>query len=200
MPADIDFYFDLSSPYGYLAAERIDELAARHGRGVHWRPYLMGAVYRINGMKPLVDIPLINEYSRLDLARCARQHSIRFVLPVDFPYGAVAGSRAYYWLYDRDPGLARDLAQALMRRYFGQGETVSAPEQVAAVAAGLGVDSAELLVALGTQAVKDRLRAETEAAIGRGVFGSPHFIVDGEPFFGNDRLEQMDQWLARGGW
>ena len=160
----------------------------------------MGAVYRINGMKPLVDIPLINEYSRHDIDRCARQHGIRLSLPPDFPYPAIAGSRAYYWLYDRDPRLAHDLALALMRAYFGAGRAVADAAQVAEVAATLGVERDRLIEALGTQAVKDRLRAETEAAIARGVFGSPHFIVDDEPFFGHDRLEQMEQWLTSGGW
>ena len=200
MAANIEFYFDLSSPYGYLAAERIDDLAARHGRGVDWRPYLMGAVYRVNGMKPLVDIPLIDDYSRLDIARCAREQGLRLSLPEGFPYGAVAGCRACYWLHERDPARARALALALMRAYFGEGRPVATAEEVAAVAAGLGVDGAELQSAVQRQAVKDRLRAETDTAIERGVFGSPFFFIDGEPFFGNDRFEQMDRWLASGGW
>ena len=87
-----------------------------------------------------------------------------------------------------------------MRAYFGAGQAVAEPAQVADVAAALGVARAELIEALASQPVKDRLRAETEAAIARGVFGSPHFIVDDEPFFGHDRMEQMAQWLASGGW
>ena len=200
MPDAIDFYFDLSSPYAYLASERIEALAAGHGRRVRWRPYLMGAVYRVNGMRPLTDIPLINEYSRFDIERCARQHGIPLQMPAEFPYAAIAGSRAFYWLDDRDPGLARDLAHALLRRYFGAGQPVATAEQVAEVGGTLGLAREELLAALQSQAVKDRLRAETEAAIARGVFGSPYFFIDDQPFFGNDRLEQMDEWLRRGGW
>jgi len=83
---------------------------------------------------------------------------------------------------------------------FGEGRAVTSAELVAALAEPIGVDRAELLAALADPAVKQRLRAETDAAIARGAFGSPFVVVDGEPFWGSDRLDQVDRWLATGGW
>ena len=111
MANPIDFYFDFSSPYGYFASTKIDDLAARHGRGVVWRPILLGAVFKITGQQPLPTIPLKGSYAAHDLARSARLFKVPFKLPSRFPVGATAPSRAYYWVNDKDPALARKLAQ-----------------------------------------------------------------------------------------
>ena len=200
MADPIDFYFDFSSPYGYLASTRIDALAARHGRSVAWRPILLGAVFKINGQQPLVSIPLKGNYAAHDLARSARLLKVPFKLPSKFPVGATAPSRAFYWVHDREPMLAKRLAQALYAAYFAQDRDISSPEATVSIAEKVGVDRADLEKALNDPAVKDRLRAEVDAAIARGVFGSPYFVVDGEPFWGSDRLDQLDRWLETGGW
>jgi 2-hydroxychromene-2-carboxylate isomerase len=200
MPDPIDFYFDFSSPYGYLASTRIDALAARHGRSVVWRPILLGAVFKINGQQPLISIPLKGNYAARDLARSARLLKVPFKLPSKFPVGATTPSRAFYWVHDREPMLAKRLAQALYTAYFAQDRDISSPETTVNIAEKVGVDKAELEQALNDSAVKDRLRAEVDAAIARGVFGSPYFVVDGEPFWGSDRLDQVERWLATGGW
>ena len=200
MANPIDFYFDFSSPYGYLASTRIDALAARHGRSVVWRPHLLGAVFKINEQRPLASIPLKNEYTARDLARSARLLKVPFKLPTKFPVGATASSRAFYWMSDRNPALAKRLAQALYYAYFTEDRDISSPEVTCDVAARLEVDRAELAQALNDPAVKERLRTEVDAAIARGVFGSPYIIVDGEPFWGSDRLDQVEKWLETGGW
>lgn len=200
MAQALDFYFDFSSPYGYLAAERIDALAARHGRTVVWRPFMLGAVFKKIGGSPLVDQPLKGPYARRDIPRSARLHGIPFVVPEPFPVGSVAACRAFYWLTDLDPARAHALARALYRGYFAENRDPSRPETVMAAARGLGVDGAALESALGDAAVKERLRAENDAALARGVFGSPTIFVGDEMFWGNDRLEQVDRWLETGGW
>jgi len=200
MANPIDFYFDFSSPYGYLASARIDALAARHGRSVVWRPHLLGAVFKINDQRPLASIPLKSDYTARDLARSARLLKVPFKLPTKFPVGATAPSRAFYWVNDKDPALAKRLAQALYHAYFAEDRDISSPEVTCDVAARLEVDRAELAQALNDPAVKERLRTEVDAAIARGVFGSPYIIVDGEPFWGSDRLDQVEKWLEIGGW
>lgn len=200
MATPIDFYFDFSSPYGYLASTQIDELAAKHGRTVTWRPHLLGAVFKVTGQQPLTTIPLKGSYTERDLARSARLLNVPFKLPTKFPIGATAPSRAFYWLDERDPALAKRLARALYHAYFAEDRDISSPEVTGNVAARLGVEPAELAQALNDPGVKDRLRAEVDAAIARGVFGSPYIIVDGEPFWGSDRLDQVDKWLQTGGW
>ena len=200
MANPIDFYFDFSSPYGYFAGTKIDDLAAKHGRDVTWRPILLGAVFKITGGQPLPTIPLKGSYSAHDLQRSARLFKMSFKMPTKFPIGSTAPARAFYWLNDRDPAAARKLALALFRAYFAEDRDISNPEVTGNVAAKLGVDKVELAQALNEPAVKERLRSEVAAAIERGVFGSPYFIIDGEPFWGSDRLEQVDRWLETGGW
>jgi 2-hydroxychromene-2-carboxylate isomerase len=200
MTNPIDFYFDFSSPYGYLASTRIEALAAKHGRGVTWRPHLLGAVFKVTGQQPLAAIPIKGGYAAHDLARSARLLKVPFKLPTKFPVGATAPSRAYYWVNDRDPALAKRLAQALYHAYFAEDRDISSPEVTVDVATQAGVERAALDRALNDPAVKERLRTEVEAAIARGVFGSPYIIVDGEPFWGSDRLDQVEQWLETGGW
>ena len=200
MPDPIDFYFDFSSPYGYLASRRIDGIAAKHGRSVTWRPHLIGAVFPTTGSKPLLDIPLKGDYARRDLPRTARHLGIPFQLPKPFPFMSVAAARAFYWLSDRDSAKAKELAMALYDRAFGAGEEISSAEAVIAVASGVGIDADELRDALNDPAVKERLKAEVNAAIGRGVFGSPYIVIDGEPFWGHDKLAEVDRWLETGGW
>ena len=200
MVAPIDFYFDFSSPYGYLAAQRIDDIAARHGREAAWRPYLLGAVFKTTGSQPLLQIPMKGEYAERDMRRCARLFGIPFTWPPTFPFASVAACRAYYRLSDRDPAQAKDLAKALYRAAFAEGRDISSAEAVGEVAAELGIDRDTLLAALQAPEVKERLKQEVDAAIARGVFGSPFIFVDGEPFWGHDRLEHVERWLETGGW
>lgn len=200
MAEPIDFYFDFSSPYGYFAAMRIDELAARHGRKVRWCPYLMGAVMKLTGGQPLVARDLVREYARRDMQRSARLYGIAFSIPEPFPIATQAAARAFWWRSGEDPDGARELAKALYRAYFVDGRNIGDPEVVLDVAADVGIDRGALAKALGDDAVKERLKQVTSEAIDRGVFGSPYIIADDEPFWGNDRLDQVDEWLARGGW
>lgn len=200
MPNPIDFYFDFSSPYGYLASTRIESLAAKHGRSVTWRPHLLGAVFKLTGQQPLTTIPLKGGYAAHDLARSARLLKVPFKLPTKFPIGATAPSRAFYWLHDRDPAAAKRLAQALYHAYFAEDRDISSPEVTADIAARMGVGKEALVRALNDPAVKERLRVEVDAAIEHGVFGSPYIVVDGEPFWGSDRLDQVEKWLETGGW
>jgi 2-hydroxychromene-2-carboxylate isomerase len=193
----IDFYFDFSSPYGYFAGTRIDELAERYGRSVVWRPMLLGAVFKITGQQPLSTVPLKNSYMAHDLARTAKLLKIPFKLPTKFPAGMQAPSRAFYWVGDKDRDLAKKLAKALFHAYFAEDRDISNPEVTGNVAAKLGVDKAELTQALNEPAVKERLKIEVNAAIERGVFGSPYIVADGEPFWGSDRLDQVEQWLRQ---
>ena len=199
MPAPIDFYFDFSSPYGYIAAQKIDALAAKHGRGVNWRPMLLGVAMKITGGVPLPQIPLKGDYARRDFERSARFHGVPFRLPSTFPIATISAVRAYYWLAASDAAAAKALAQALYAAYFNADVNISTLEGVVNVAQGLGIDADALSAGIGEQQVKDRTKAEVDAAIARGVFGSPTFIVDGEPFWGCDRLDQVERWLATGG-
>jgi 2-hydroxychromene-2-carboxylate isomerase len=199
MSEPIDFYFDFTSPYAYLMSEQIDTLAERFGRKVRWHPVLLGLVFKHTGAEPPVGIPLKGDYLKRDFERSARFLGVPMHLPANFPVATQAAGRTYYWLHDQDCALARRFAHAVFRAYFVEGADISAPEAVVGLAAGLGVDGSALASALKDEAVKARLKTETEAAMARGVFGAPLVFIDGEPFWGADRLGQIERWLAEGG-
>lgn len=198
MPAPIDFYFDYSSPYGYFAAMKIDDLAAGHGRRVNWKPILLGAVFKVTGGQPLPSLPLKGAYALRDIVRSARFHDIPYRHPSKFPIAGQAPARAFYWASERDQQLAKKLALALFDAYFVRDLDIASPEVAADVAATLGYKRDDVLAALNDDAVKDRLKHEVEAAIKLGVFGSPYFLIDGEPFWGIDRFDQIVRWLTQG--
>lgn len=200
MPGSIDFYFDFSSPYGYLAAQSIDALGAEQSRDVRWHPFLLGAVFKATGSQPLLDIPMKGPYARHDLERTARRLGVPFVLPDRFPFASVAACRAFYYLDDRDPALSKDLAKTLFHAAFGAGRDIGPAESVVAEAASLGIDENDLAAALENPAIKERLRQEVAAAEEAGVFGSPFFFAEGEAFWGQDRMADLAEWLDRGGW
>jgi len=198
--APIEFYFDFSSPYGYLGAQRIETVAAEFGRTVLWRPILLGVIFKTTGQSPLVSQTLRGPYSARDMARSARKLGVKFALPEGFPFSSVYPCRIFYWLDSRSPEDAKAYARAVYHAAFADGTPPAEPEAAADVAAGLGHDRAAVLAGMQDPAIKERLRDATQQAMHKGVFGSPFFIVDGEPFWGNDRLGEVREWLQTGGW
>jgi len=200
MANPIQFYFDFASPYGYMAATQISRLAAKHGRSVEWKPFLLGVVFKVTGGVPLPNAPLKGEYSRRDMERSARLYGIPFKLPSKFPIASQAPARAVYWLEPQGSARQEEAVLALYRAYMVDDRDISSPEVTADVAASIGLDRQKVLDVVAHPVMKERLKTETETAIQRGVFGSPYMIVDGEPFWGADRVEHVDRWLATGGW
>jgi 2-hydroxychromene-2-carboxylate isomerase len=199
MAETIDFYFDFSSPYGYFAATRIEALAAEHGRRVKWHPILLGAVFKHTGGQPLPFVPLKGAYSMRDFDRTARFHGIPFKQPSSFPIPTQAAARAMLWV-DQNIGEAKaiDFTKALYVAYFVDGKDITAPEVVAEVGAAMGIDAQELLEGANSAGIKESLKAEVDAAIAHGVFGSPFVIADDEPFWGFDRFDQLEAFLKNG--
>lgn len=196
----IEFYFDFSSPYGYMAAQKIDALAARHGRTVDWRPILLGVIFRATGGMPLPDVPLKGPYSKRDFARSARFHGIMdFHLPSVFPIPSQAPSRIVLWAKEAGPAAGAAMAKALYRAYFVDDRDISSPDIAAEVAGAAGFDAVAARAAVDDPVMKDALRQSVESALKAGVFGSPFVVVDGEPFWGLDRFDQIERWVSTGG-
>ena len=200
MADPIQFYFDFASPYGYMAATQISRLASKHGRSVEWKPILLGVVFKVTGGVPLPNAPLKGDYSRRDMERSARLHGIPFKVPSKFPIASQAPARALYWLEPQGSARQEEAMLALYRAYMVEDRDISSPEVTADVAASIGLNRQKILDVIADPIMKERLKTETETAIQRGVFGSPYMIVDGEPFWGVDRLEHVDKWLSTGGW
>ncbi|MEN9864420.1 MAG: hypothetical protein RL748_10 [Pseudomonadota bacterium] len=195
----MDFYFDFVSPYGYMAAMKIEALAARYGRTVNWFPILLGAVFKTTGAVPLVAIPIKGDYVLHDMARTARFHNIPFTFPQPFPLGTQLAARATYFLQDQHGGdAAARFSQSIYQAYFVNGQNIAEPEVVAACANACGFDGAAVAEAVQSAPLKERLKQEIEQAMARGVFGSPFVIVDGESFWGFDHFYQIEALLRDG--
>ncbi len=199
MSGVIEFWFDFGSPYAYFAATQIDAVAGRCQRSVIWRPFLLGAVFKVTEMKPLIDQPLRGPYARYDWNRIARKLGVPFQ-HLERPPAGLVPSRAFYWIHEMAPELASPFARAVFDGFFGEGRDLGSQQETVELAATLGIDSDQLSGALATDRVKETLRSVTNDAIARGVFGSPMFIVDGEAFWGFDRLGMMEEWIREGGW
>jgi 2-hydroxychromene-2-carboxylate isomerase len=199
MPGTIDFYFDFSSPYSYLASEQIDAVAARHGRTVDYRPVLLGAVFKTSGGAPLTEqYGPKAEYSKHDFARSARFGGVPYRKPSRFPIATVAAARALLWLQQNAPAQARPFIHAVFRAYFVDDRDISDAAVVLDIARSIGIDAEALAAGMQQPAIKDLLKQRVEEAIAFGLFGAPLIVVDGERFWGNDRLPQIERWLAQG--
>ncbi|MET1025760.1 MAG: 2-hydroxychromene-2-carboxylate isomerase [Dongiaceae bacterium] len=196
MTRSINFFFDFVSPYGWFAAERIGALAHRHGRTVRWRPILLKVtVMQAMGLPPLLETPLKGAYIMRDAARSARFYGLPWRPPAAISFSSVAAARAVTWANSQTGLNVEALVLALYRRAWTQAGDISTPEAVAAVASSVGFDRDQVLDALGRPEVKEALRVAVAAALDQGVFGSPFIVVDGEPFWGADRLNMVEHWL-----
>lgn len=199
MKTPIDFYFDFSSPYSYIASEWIEALAARHGRTVRWHAILLGATFQVAELKPPVAHPLKREYSLRDFRRSARFEGVPYTQPEEFPIPTQNAARVFWWLHDsHGADAATAWARAGLRAYFTRGVMLSQPDALKSLASASGLDAPQAEAACGDARWKARLKRANDEAIAAGVFGAPFFFVDGEPFWGNDRKAQIERWLAQG--
>lgn len=198
MTAPIDFYFDFSSPYGYFASTRIDELAQKYGRYVAWHPILLGVVFKTTGCSPLPTVPLKGEYAFRDFERTAKHHDIEYRRPPNFPLPTTQAARAMLWLQNHHGAdRANAFARAVYHAYFVEGTNIAEPAELVRIAAAQGVDAHAMDAGASSHQIKEQLRAEIDVAIAKGVFGSPFIIIDGEPFWGFDRFDQVEAHLRR---
>ena len=200
--AQLTFFYDLSSPWTYLAFNNVQEVIAETQSTVTWRPFLVGGVFnavnqsvyaaRTNPTDPKV----IHTFTWLhEWARLAN-------LPLDFPtehhpVKSVLAMRMCCALED-DQQRLKDFTQAAFMAYFGDGRNIDDPRVMAEVAQSVGLDGEALVSRAVEPAIKDRLRANTEEAIAKGAYGSPTMIVnEAQLYFGNDQLPLVRQALSR---
>ena len=197
MASAIDFYFDFSSPYGYLAAEMIEALGQRVSRAVNWHPILLGVVFKSTGGQPLTMAPIKGPYSENDFRRCAAFYGVPYSAPSVFPIATQNAARAVLWMQENHPQQAKKFTLDLYRAFFRADRDISKLDVIGELADDFG-DGA--IAAAQSDEFKNKLKANVEAAIAKGVFGSPFFVVDGEQFWGADRLPMMEAWLTKGAW
>lgn len=196
----IDFYFDCSSPWTYLAFEAFQPLAARADVTVTWKPILVGGIF--NSVNPSVyesrqkPVPAKARYAAKDLRDWARYVGIEIGSPPVFPVNSVKVMRGAFFAIEQ--GRLVPYARSAFRRYWGELADISQDEEVRGIAASAGLDPDALMARIAMPEYKAQLRATTDELIARGGFGSPTLFVNGDDmYFGNDRLPLVAAALAR---
>lgn len=189
----LEFYFDFISPYAYLGWRRIHDVAARHGRAVVARPVLFAALLDAHGQRGPAEIPSKRIYTWKHVVRLAHEQGVTLEPPPAHPFNPLAALRTVSMI--EDPGRQRRAIDALYDATWGGGGGVADAADVARALDAAGLPGARLVEAAGRPDAKVRLRAETDTAIARGVFGVPTVVVDDEVFWGQDSFGHVEAFL-----
>ncbi len=194
-PATIEFWYEFASPYSYLAAGRIEVLTAGQRLAIDWQPFLLGPIFKTRAHDPS---PFQNpsaaqrRYRWRDVQRLCAAVGLPLRLPSTNPRNGLLAARVA--LIAIDEGWGPAFTRAAFQANFAEDRDIAAPEVIGAIVAALGHDAAAVLDRAASPANKERLKASGDAAIRRGIFGAPSFLVGNELFWGNDRLEQAVAW------
>ena len=187
MEKQIDFYFDLVSPYSYVASMLIDDVALRGNAKVNWKPFLLGGVFKAVGTTEAPGLhPVKKPYLLKDLQRLSVHLKIPIKMPPDFPVRTVLAMRT---LCSFNADEIPQAANTLYKAYWVKNMDIADPDVVASL---VGRDAVEQA---GIQEIKDKLFQSTEEAVRRGAFGAPTFFVEDEMFFGHDRMSLLELHL-----
>ena len=196
----LEFFFDCSSPWTYLAFHNIQILATELKEPIHWRPVLVGGIF--NSVNPSVyatrenPVPAKQAYMVKDLQDWAREAGLKIIMPPRiFPVNSVKAMRGCLWLAPQ--GKLPAFAQAVFEAYWAREEDISQDAVLLAICQQLGIDGAAFLAGISLPAIKEQLKTNTEEIIARGGFGSPTMFVGDDMYFGNDRLSQVKQAVLR---
>lgn len=195
MSKTVEFWFDVGSPYAYLAYRALPRIAAACGARVDWRPMLLGGVFKATANHSPVEVPAKGRWIDLDLQRWARRIGTRFAMNPHFPINTLALMRGAVAMKARSDEEFQRYLGAVFEAIWCDGKNMGDPQVVAEVLAAAGFDPQQVFALASEPAAKDRLKADTEEALARGVFGAPTFFVGGEMFWGQDRLDFVAEAL-----
>lgn len=198
MHKTVDFYFDLGSPASYLAWTQLPELCARHGATLRYRPMLLGGVFQATGNASPALIPAKGRYMFTDLARFAARYGVPYGLPPGFPVNTLTLMRGVVGTQLRSPERFQALLAVLFNGLFVQRRNLSDNAVLDETLAQGGFDPQAFHTLAADDEVKAALRQATEGAVARGVFGAPTCFVGDEMFFGQDRLDFVEEALRQG--
>ncbi|WP_422910523.1 2-hydroxychromene-2-carboxylate isomerase [Pseudomonas sp. MAC6] len=195
MSKTLEFFFDFGSPASYLAWTQVPRIAREAGAQLIWRPMLLGGVFKATGNQSPVMIPSKGAWMLKDLARFASRYGVLMTFNPSFPINTLTLMRGAAG-YQNDERFER-YVQAMFEALWTQQKNLSKPEVVAEVLSAAGFDPAEFERLVNDEGVKERLKATTEEAVKRGVFGAPTFFIGSEMHFGQDRLDFVAEALSR---
>ena len=196
MSKTLDFYFDFGSPAAYLAWTQLPKICGANRAQLVWKPMLLGGVFQATGNRAPMTVPLKGSYLFVDLARFARRYDVPLHFNPNFPINTLTLMRAAVGLQLRQDARFEDYCAAMFRAIWVDAHNMNDPAVVAAVLAQAGFDPQALLALSSEPAVKEELKARTEAAVQRGVFGAPTFFVADQMYWGQDRLDFVREALA----
>jgi 2-hydroxychromene-2-carboxylate isomerase len=194
MPKTVEFLFDFGSPTSYLAYKRLPELLARTGATVDYAPVLLGGIFKATGNASPATIPAKGRWMNTDLDRFARRHGVTFNRNPHFPINTLHLMRGAAGLKGDERFTA--YVEAVFDAMWRDPKNLGDPAELVPVLERAGVSSDEFRALIEREDVKERLKAATEAAVARGVFGAPTFFVGDEMFFGQDRMDFVEEALA----
>ena len=198
-PMKLDIWFEFASTYSYLTVSRAEQLLQAAGVAFEWRPFLLGPIFRDKGMdtSPFVLDPVKGAYMWRDLARRADRYGLPFTRPARFPMNGLTAARIM--TAARAEPWSGAFARSVFAAQFARGEDISDPTVLTGALASSGADPAHWLGRAQQDDTKAALRDATDQARALGIFGAPSFVVGGELFWGDDRLEDAIAWAARDG-
>lgn len=196
MSKTVDFYFDFGSPAAYIAYTQLPRIAAEAGAKLVWKPMLLGGVFQATGNRSPVEVPAKGPYVMADLQRCARRLGVTFEHNPYFPINTLLLMRGAAGMQMHEPARFADYVDAVYRAIWVEGRNMNDPATVGAALQGAGLDAQKILALTQQQDVKDRLRAVTDEAVARGVFGAPTMFVGSQMFWGQDRLDFVKEALV----
>ncbi len=194
-PPQIEFYFDFASPFAWLIADGLSELAARHGCEVTWRPVLLFAVFKALGLPAPLEVETRRRYLLRDMERSAQVYGVPYRHPTAFPAVSPLPARMFYAIDSFDRTLAKRFARATLEAHYVHDRDITKPDVMADVAGELGLAAGDIAAAAAGDVAKTRLREAVNSAVAKGMIGSPYVLIGDEPFFGADRLPHMEWWL-----
>jgi 2-hydroxychromene-2-carboxylate isomerase len=193
----LEFYFDVGSPAAYLAWTQVPKIAKEVGCEVEYRPFLLGGVFQATGNRSPMEVPAKAQYMQDDLPRFARRYGVAYAHNPHFPINTLTLMRMALGLQLREPARMVPFVDAVYRALWADGKDMNDPATVGAVLQKAGFDPEKLLALASDPAVKDDLKAVTQEAVQRGVFGAPTFFVGQEMFWGQDRLDFVKEALEK---
>ncbi|MCJ0761898.1 2-hydroxychromene-2-carboxylate isomerase [Variovorax terrae] len=194
-PKTVEFYFDFGSPASYLAWTQLPGLCAQAGAELAYRPMLLGGVFQATGNHSPATIPAKGHYTFVDFDRFARRYGVPLQRNPHFPINTLTLMRGAAGLQMREPARFLPYCDAVFRAIWVEAKNLNEPAAVAGVLQAAGFDPAALLALTQDAEVKERLKAATQEAIDRGVFGAPTFFVGAQMFWGQDRLDFVKEAL-----
>ena len=196
MTKTVEFFFDLGSPASYLAWTQLPGICARLGATLRYRPMLLGGVFQATGNASPAAVPAKARHTMIDMQRFARRYGVTMHFNPHFPINTLTLMRGAIGVQLRQPERFEAYLDAMFRALWQDKRNLGDPAVVATVLQDAGFDPQALLALVGNQEVKDALKAATEEAVRRGVFGAPTCFVGEEMYFGQDRLDFVEEALA----